>query len=437
MKFLKKNKGSIFSIIIKFIGLASILGTNIFAAIMLDPITQGAFFTFTSLVTIQGLIELGFSGILITYTSHEWANLSFSKNKTIVGDIISIERMQDLSKFAIKWYSFASLILFFILIIIGYFTFQKSTDHVDWIYPWVSLSATTSLNLLLSPLILILEGCNQFKKVYTFRLYQILLSNCFCLFFLFFNFNLWSLSLSSLISALFYMLYMYINYKKLIIQMFIISFRKKVSYFSWKKELLPLQFKISIGWIAGFLMNQFYVPVIFYFKGPILAGQAGLVLNLIAGMNILISSWIAPKVPKFGILAAKLKNEHAFLLASRLFKESIIIILILNLLILLSLIVINYFELKLLGKLLPITATIFFIFAAGINIITLPLTLHLRSNKTDPIFSISLLFTIINALSIIVICKYLSINYLGAWNLLSSVVMSAILYSIWKKSANE
>ena len=48
-----------------------------------------------------------------------------------------------------------------------------------------------------------------------------------------------------------------------------------------------------------------FVPVLFKYHGPLLAGQMGMTWSLVVILGLVSSSWLSPKAPVFGILIAK------------------------------------------------------------------------------------------------------------------------------------
>lgn len=73
----------------------------------------------------------------------------------------------------------------------------------------------------------------------------------------------------------------------------------------WKTEFWPQQWRIAISWLAVFFMLQAFVPILFFIKGPIIAGQMGAMFQIYNGANSFSKSWLYAVGPNFGILGKK------------------------------------------------------------------------------------------------------------------------------------
>ena len=135
---------------------------------------QGFYYTFGSIVAIQIFFELGLNGIITQFVAHEFANLGYDNELTIIGNEYNKSRLSSLLHFCVKWYLLFSFVLFIVLIISGYcfFTkFQKTDINVNWLMPWLLLSLSTALNLLLSPIVAFVQGLGKVKEIANFQLH--------------------------------------------------------------------------------------------------------------------------------------------------------------------------------------------------------------------------------------------------------------------------
>lgn len=72
-----------------------------------------------------------------------------------------------------------------------------------------------------------------------------------------------------------------------------------------KKEIFPFQWKIAISWLSSYFIFQLLNPVLFAYKGPVVAGQMGITLTIFGGLSAISMTWITTKVPAFSMLVAK------------------------------------------------------------------------------------------------------------------------------------
>jgi hypothetical protein len=85
-----------------------------------SPTVQGFYFTFSSILALQVVFELGFSQCITQFASHEFAHLSFVSRNRLAGDAVSMGRLASLARLAFKWYFIVAIILFAGLGLVGY-----------------------------------------------------------------------------------------------------------------------------------------------------------------------------------------------------------------------------------------------------------------------------------------------------------------------------
>jgi hypothetical protein len=79
-------------------------------------------------------------------------------------------------------------------------------------------------------------------------------------------------------------------------------------------ELWPLQWRMSVSWLAGILTYQSMVPLTFIVLGPITAGQIGILSQIFLAVTGLGSIWLVSAQPRLGQLAAARRFEEIRLL---------------------------------------------------------------------------------------------------------------------------
>ena len=87
----------------------------------------------------------------------------------------------------------------------------------------------------------------------------------------------------------------------------------------WMKEVWPFQWRIAVSWLSGYFIFQLYNPVLFAFRGAIVAGQMGMSLSLSIALVTVAVSWVNTKAAPFGTLIAR--KEYAKL--DQLFFQSV------------------------------------------------------------------------------------------------------------------
>ena len=256
--------------------------TLLFVAKCLTKVEQGYYYTFGSILAIQIFFELGLSGIITQFVAHENANLTWYDRVSFSGSEVSSSRLASLLRFTVKWFAVISLLLFFGLLIAGYLffsTYGKGNVDVNWHIPWVILSVTTSLSLMVSPILAFFEGLGRVKEVARIRMIQQVTQLSFVLILFSLGFKLFSAPVAAIVSFLIVPLWIFFGNKR------------KLLTFIWNKlgewqinyrlEIFPYQWKIALSWISGYFIFQLFNPVLFATEGAVVAGQMGMTITVL------------------------------------------------------------------------------------------------------------------------------------------------------------
>ena len=145
--------------------------TIFFVAANLTSEEQGYYYTFGSLLAVQIFFDLGVNFTISQYVAYEYAFLKDNPSGTLEGGASHLSRLASLFRLFSKWYLVAAILLLFVLLVSGYYFFAlNDTGNVNWLLPWILLAVSTSLNLLISPYLSMLEGMGKVKDVAFMRL---------------------------------------------------------------------------------------------------------------------------------------------------------------------------------------------------------------------------------------------------------------------------
>ena len=296
------------------------LAASFLVAQHFSPEIQGYFYTFSSVLALKILVELGLGTVITIYISHEWIKLRFNQNGLIVGSRPSYLNFLAICKFSLKWYFFSGILIFFFLATAGNLFFNAGVDGsstVRWTGPWVMLSAITTFNIWLLPAFVLLDGCSETVKTYSIKFYQILGSGLILCGAIYFNAGLWAASFSGAMELLIAIYFLDKWKRKVIISIFKGS--AVGSTFSWFRDLLPMQWRISLSWLSGYLTFYLFTPIIFHFQGSIEAGRIGITWTFVSGLSALASSWVVPRVPIFSQYIAQGERSKLNQLLKKIF----------------------------------------------------------------------------------------------------------------------
>ena len=288
-------------IIQAFTGVASI----IFISKYLTGIEQGFYYTFGSIVAIQVFFELGLTGIITQYVAHEASHLTLNNLQQFEGEEKYKSRLGSLLRFSIKWYAIISILLFLALIIIGFIFFERydqSEGTVSWRIPWILISLGTAIKLFQSPLTSLLMGIGKVKEMSKIGFYQQIILPASAWIGLVCGFKLYVVGISTILAALIWNIYISkTSMQRILTNLWKEKITTRVQYM---KEIFPFQWKIALSWISGYFIFQLFNPVLFATEGAVVAGQMGMTLAALNGIQSLSLSWLNTKVPLYSRLIA-------------------------------------------------------------------------------------------------------------------------------------
>jgi len=87
--------------------------TVLLIAHFLTPAEQGYYYTFSSLVALQIVFELGFSFVILQLAAHERARLHIQEDGSITGDLVAHSRLASVLQRAVRYRTAARGILLF------------------------------------------------------------------------------------------------------------------------------------------------------------------------------------------------------------------------------------------------------------------------------------------------------------------------------------
>lgn len=430
------DRAVFFGLLLKVWGIIAVPMTALLIATQFTPELQGYYYTFGSLLALQIFVELGLGTVIIQFASHEWSKLGIDKTGHIVGDRNALSRLISLANITLRWYLIGGLIVMIGLGMGGYIFFsQSSNSNINWVLPWLTLSVLTGVTICLVPVWSLLEGCNQVTNVYTYRFWQGLFASLSIWIAILLGAELWTASISSIVVLIcsgVFLRYKYWNFLKILLLS-----RPTGPRIEWRKEILPMQWRIAISWISGYFAFFLFTPVLFKYYGPVVAGQFGMTLSVVGAIAAFSSAWLAPAVPKFGMLIAQREYKELDNLFWRITKIVVSITILLGICIWFFIYMLNKLDYSLANRLLsPLTAAIL-IAAQVILIISLPFSSYLRAHKKEPLLFVSVMAGILTGLSTLILGKYYSATGVAVGYLSINLLLIPFVILIWYRSRAE
>lgn len=401
-----------------------------------SPSEQGYYYTFGSILSASIFLELGLGIVLTQFASHEYAFLIWKSDGSLTGDENSLSRLLTILRKSLKWYGILSIIFFTVLIPVGiiFFGSNRAAEDVHYILPWVFLVLSSAFSLFIYPILTVIEGCGKVAEIQKLKFYQLAFGAVSVWIIIYLQGTLFAASILAVTNFFVAAFWIMKNFSGLIKQLKLRDNKFNYNNISWRSEILPMQWRIALSWISGYLIYQLFNPLLFKYQSASVAGQMGMsitVANVVQGTAI---AWISTKLPLYGSLikqkqyreldnlAWKSTIQALFFSISFSFAAIIFIYFIKNQFP-------NYGQ-----RILSVSAITALLYSNIINIIITSLAGYLRAHKEEPFLINSLVGAFLTAFIAWISAKYFNANILCySIAALNTFIGLPLAYFIFKK----
>ena len=436
-RLLNIDRAVFFAVLARLSSIAFGLVTSYLITIYFSPKNQGFYYTFLSLLALQTFAELGLGVVIRSFASHEWEKLKLTSEGRIIGNKHAKSRLIAIARFAMKWY-FSISLLAALALSLGGLIFFGLTDlkYLSILLgPWLAICLVTAIGLYVIPVWSLLEGCNQVANVYYYRFIQSIFTGILAWVAIYFGFNLWMPSIVGLIVLIIGMLKIWGQYKIFIKE--IIFGKSKVDSLDWQKDIMPMQWRISLSWLSAYFIFQTLVPVLFYYQGPIIAGQMGMTWSFIMGLTSIGSGWVLPKSASFAMLASRHKytelDKKFWHLTSVVFTISLTGAISIFLLVYILGAIHHPFAIRI----LPPLTTSYLLLATILISTTLPAHIYFHAHKEEPLAILYAVSGVISIIIYVVSAKFYSVSEMAIGYLVMSAIFCLTVFIIWSKKRTQ
>ena len=437
------DKAIFFTLLGRGLQISTGLFTVFFIAKYLSPDEQGYYYTFGSIVAIQVFFELGLTGIITQFVAHEASHLQIDENYNFVGDEKYKSRLSSLLRFCVKWYLVFAAILLVVLSIVGvaFFTnYEVSNHNISWKLPWILLAVGTAFNLFISPILAFIEGLGKVKEVAQIRFVQQFLQPVVVWGGLAVGSKLFVSGADAVVKVLVVLVIILRSpFARLLKNIWGYQSIEKVSYM---KEIFPYQWRIALSWISGYFIFQLFNPVLFATEGAIVAGQMGMTMSALNGLQALTQSWINTKVPRLsGFIASKKYDELDSLfyktMRQMLFIGTLVLIAFIVTIFLIQLFNITFWGMNIGERFLPIIPLILMSWSVFTMFPINCWATYLRCHKKEPLLVNSVVIAILCCASTVGLGKLYGLYGMTIGFASLRIVSLVWIYSIFKKKKYE
>ena len=404
----------------------------LFIPLFLKPEQQGYWYLFGSISMLSVLADLGFSGIVLQFSAHEYAFLHFTDKDLLAGDELYLKRLGSLFRFIFRRILLLCIIVFPIIFIVGFAFFVRDGVLNVYLVPWLLYSFGAMINFFCNFIMSFIEGMDKITSIQKIRFIALVVYTGIVPVSLFLGINIYALAFGTLMSALVVPFLIVYKFKPIFKKLLDIS--SGFSY-NWKNDINPLLTRYIIGGVFAYFVFQIYIPIVHFFHGPVYSGKVGITLALVMALVDISGIWIYTIVPKINMLISK----KIWLELDLLFKKRMKFSLGTYILGILATFVAVYFFRniwifpKIFDRFLPFKSILILLSCYFFQLVISNLAIYLRSHKQEPLMGQAILAFCWVVPSTILAGKYLPPNWIFVGFLSSYLFLIPINLSIFFK----
>lgn len=349
----------------------------------LSPAEQGYYYTFSSLIALQIVFELGFSLVILQMASHERAHLTFASPNVISGNSVAHDRLASVFQKTVRWYTSAAVLLAVFLLTAGSHFFsahQHIGEQVFWRAPWYAAALAATLTFQLDPILSFMEGCGFVPNVARVRFAQAVTGSGLAWIALATHHGLFAPAMVIFGNAGVALLWLSRR------QRLLLSLLRRdpgQNRIQWLKEVWAFQWRIAVSWLCGYFIFQLYNPVLFAFRGAVEAGQMGMSLSLANALTSIAISWINTKSAPFGAMIARKEYQQLDAHFFRAAKQSVLVCAAGALTIWIGAMYLNWIHLSFARRILAPASLGLLLLTTLINVVVFAEATYLRAHKQE------------------------------------------------------
>ena len=416
---------------------AAALLTILLVARILDRPTQGYYFTILSFIAFIQLAEFGLTYAVMQSASHE------APESTPPGapnpDPGVRRRLAALLRGATRFNATTIVLATLLTAVVG--TQMLSTDAAAvsataaWTLPWIAALAAVAASQLVNPRASLLEGAGFVSEVWLLRLTQELVAAAVLWTALFAGWGLWVIALSFAARAGVGFGWLGSGWRRRYFKTLSEAGAATRPDGYWWSEVWPFQWRIGVSALSGYLIFQFFTPLMFVIKGPTAAGQFGMTLALTNGLLMVTTAWLSSQAPLFGRLIATRSFDQLDRAFVRSLRSSFLVVLVTGAAISVGVLMLNRLQLPLAERLLPPGPFVLFIAATVTNHVIFAMAIYLRAHRREPLMLSSVIGAIVMPLAVAYVAYHAGIAAIAATYLALTVLGLGITALIFASRA--
>jgi hypothetical protein len=406
--------------------------TTLLIALCFAPEVQGLYYLLLTMTGIQAIADAGLLNTVLHAASHEAANGRFDSKRFLRASPRALGRLAGLLRFALAWFAIASGLVVVVGVSVGWVLLSRRGYGDDATLPLVTAMLVSAATLALSPLIALLEGCNQVRTVNRFRLTQAIAGSLVVWSCLAGGAGLWTVTAAFAVQLVWEIRLIMLHYRRFFVQLI----RTPPKLFDWRAEIWPLQWRIGVQSLVRYLAFLPIYPVLFDSQGASVAGRYGMTWQVLSNLLMVAYVYVRTRSPDFGRLIAegrRTESNSTFVHAT--FGSTTVLI------VLATSFCVTVWCLGLLpwsiaqqvaGRFLSPTTCLYFALALIPMHLTQCLGLHIRAQRLDPIWRISIPTGVVFALLACYAAFAGNVDWIAAAMFASFSISTGVLVLMWR-----
>jgi hypothetical protein len=366
--------------------------------IYLSQESQGVFFLMLSFVSAQVIFEGGM------YYQMQQKVAVLLKRTGNLNDELGTDEVAAFWYKSLVFLLIMSCLYFILMYSLAHFVLDKRLD--EEVLNLTLFFTVISIRFVISGIEAMLEGANYRAYVAKMRLVSSIVNGLALCGFLFNGYGLDSLVLSYSISVGLLFLIHNLYHGREISQLLVLGIRERQT-FSWREEMLPVQLKLSVSWVFGYMNHQSLVPIIFYILGPVSAGQFGFLMSIVNAVKSLSSTFVAKESPLFGRYIARQQYSKLRSILKGVVKKTFFLITILIVGSFAGLWLLSLFNSQIYSRIPNLVAVTIILLVTYLMQFNLILANFVRAHNEEPFMILGIVGGIVTPLSI-ALSSYLS-----------------------------
>lgn len=275
--------------------------TTVLIATYFSPQTQGYYYTLIQLVGLQTLADSGLHGILMHFASHERAGFVLGERGEPSGEQANLQRVANACRFGVRWFGVAAVLFTAVVIGSGWYLLFDAPAGIAWQAPLILTALLAAVSLASSPLLAILEGCNEVRVLNRTRLLQVLTGSLVAWAAIASGLGLWTLVATTLSQTVWEAYLIFGRYRRTWM-----ALRRLVNdHFDWRREIWPLQWRLLAQVASRHFAYTPLIPIVLTVQGAAMAGRLGMTWTVLLNLQMAALAWVRTRTPRFGMLVAE------------------------------------------------------------------------------------------------------------------------------------